>query len=220
MKTVKYPLDAKEVIAYKTTKKNIVIHGSFSRTIHTPFQGNGRDTQIIDTWNSLPEKYGCAYLIGVDGTCYETYNDDYWTNHLNLPRQQYLDKQSVGICLANELFLTKNGSRYYAFGTDKPYNYYDGEVYEKQFRGYDYWAKVKDIQIESLADTILSVCAKHIIVPKFYNGSAFNQRSLDVANIVVHSVLSQNVFDLPIDERFAKIFESKGIGVVKESRAY
>ena len=215
MNTVKYPLDAKEVIAYNTTKKFVVIHGSFSRTKHTPFQGNGRDTQIIDTWNSLPEKYGCAHLIGIDGTHYGTYDDNYWTNHLGLAKQQYLDKQSVGVCLANELFLIKNGSRYYAFGTDKPYNYYDGEVYETKFRGYDYWAKVKDVQIDTLANTILSVCAKHVITPKFYTHSQFNPRSLDTATVVVHSVLNDKVFDLPIDERFMSVFESKGIKLVK-----
>ena len=214
MSLIKYPL--KKVIAYETAKKHIVIHGSFSRTKHTPFQGDGRDTQIIDSWNAHGSKYGCPYLIGRSGDIYQTYDPLHWAYHLDLSgnKSGHYDKQSIGICLANELYLTKNGSRHYAFGIDKSYNYYEGEVYERKFRGYDYWSKLDDAQINSLVDLAMDTAKEFNIEPIYCRSQEFNPKIWDTATIFTHSVVNNKVFDIPLSEQVTAQFEQKGAKIL------
>lgn len=214
MKIISYPLDYKQWVATSVKKTHIVLHGSFSRSIRSPFQGNSRETQIIDTWNSSPEKYGCNYVIGLDGTVYQTFPEDEWAYHVNVHKKFFYDKNSVSVCFINELYLLKNSNNFYAFGIEKPHNLYQGEIYETKFKGYDYWAKLTEKQIEAGTTLVKDICDRQGISPVVCSNAAFNPQHWEHSTVLTHSVLNKDVYDFPLQTELINKFKTEGLKVV------
>ena len=149
----------------KTLKTQIVLH-------HTA--GGGNAENVIHGWNFNQERVGTAFVIDSKGEVFKCFDTEFWAYHLglktnfNLP----LNKGSIGIEVCNwgQLIKDKNG---------KYWNYYKGEVPEnevvqiKKFRGFEYYHKYNDAQIESLRKLILELCAKHGI-SKRYNSDMWD----------------------------------------------
>lgn len=213
----KYPLKEKLSINTELEKKYIVWHGSGARTKYTPYgKLPGKGTSIIDQWNAVGEKQGAAYVIDRDGVVYNTFDDAKWSYHLNLPNNQLIyDKQSVGIVLANELNLIKENGRYFAFDYGHTTNEYLGKVTSQSFRGYDFWARLDELQIDALLDLTLSIADKYKIPLKFYNGADWNPKVWESANIFTHANVNKLALDFPPFEPWviAKI-KARGIEIV------
>lgn len=195
----KYPLNEKLSIRTELQKQFIVWHGSGSRTKYTPYgKIPGKGTSIVDHWNNVKEKQGVAYIIDRDGTVFNTFDDSRWSYHLNLPTNQTsYDKQSVGISLANELNLIKDNGRFFAFDFAHNTNEYLGKVIQQSFRGYDYWAKLDESQIDSLIELTLQVADKYKIKPKFYSGADWNPKAWEQATILTHATVNKSALDFP-----------------------
>lgn len=189
------PLDVNSLIQYKLNdaqyfreehpKTQIFFH-------HTA--GNSNPYNVIDFWGSNPERIATAFVIGgnpttakfkqkpwKDGEILQAFSSKYWAYHLGLKQEvftkagvQYkpLDKTSIAIelCSWGQLQL-KDG---------KFINYVGGEVpanevveYSTPFRGFKYYHKYSDAQIESLIKLMKYLCEKFNI-PKTYNADIWD----------------------------------------------
>lgn len=195
----KYPLNEKLSIHTELEKQYIVWHGSGARTKFTPYgKTPSKGTCIVDHWNNVKEKQGVPYVIDRGGTVFNTFDDSRWSYHLNLPTNQIsYDKQSIGIVLANELNLIKENGRYFAFDYNHTTNEYFGKVVAQSFRGYDFWAKIDEAQIDALLELTMLLSEKYKIKPVFYSGNDWNPKAWESATILTHATVNQNALDFP-----------------------
>lgn len=166
-------LDDSQYFKEKTLKKQIVLH-------HTAGAGNA--VNVIHGWNFNPEKVATAFVIDIKGEVFKAFEPDFWAYHLGLKTNNNvtLNKGSIGIEVCNWGQLIKKGDKYY--------NYVNGEVPEievvqiTKFRGFEYYHKYNDLQIESLRKLVLELCAKYAI-NKQYNGDMW-----DISNNALNGV--------------------------------
>lgn len=139
-------------------KNQIVIH-------HTA--GGSNATNVIHGWNFNTEKVGTSFLIDGTGQIHKAFEPDYWAYHLGLKlgNNLSLNKGSIGIEICNwGQLIMKDG---------KFYNYVNKEVPSDQveriakFRGFEYYHKYNDAQLESLKWLLNDLCAKYSIDRKY-----------------------------------------------------
>ena len=160
-----YPLAAKQWLAEKTDKKWVVWHGTQGRTRETPANGKpGRATTSIDDWNSKPDRVGAPYLVDRDGTIYKTFDDSEWIYHLGLKGTDgKYDRAAVGIEIANELGLSRDGEKLHAFDFNTPNTVYTGRYLSQDWRDYHYFADFDEPQIDATIELTLDICDRHKI---------------------------------------------------------
>lgn len=149
----------------KQFKNQIVIH-------HTA--GSGKAANVIHGWDFNAERVGTAYVIDVSGEVVKAFEPEYWAYHLGLKSisNSQLNKNSIGIEICNWGQLIKKSDGKY-------YNYINKEVPESEvvqiakFRGFEYYHKYNDAQIESLRKLILELAAKFAI-PLDYNSDMWD----------------------------------------------
>lgn len=142
----------------KTFKNQIVLH-------HTA--GGGNAENVIHGWDFNVEKIATAYLIDGKGIVVKAFEPEYWAYHLGLKTSNNLplNKASIGIEICNWGQLIKKGEKYF--------NYINKEVPENEvvqiskFRGFEYYHKYNDLQIESLKKLLLELCTKFSIDKKY-----------------------------------------------------
>lgn len=155
-----YFLSDGEYLKDEYNKKQIFIH-------HTA--GSHRPDYVIDYWNRDKKKsngnrlrIATSYVIGgldikgkdksYDGLIYKAFEPKYWAFHLGVPT---LEKHSIGIELCNygPIILSKNGKYFNYVNIEVPKEH----VYEldKPFRGYRFYHKYTQKQIESLYNLLL-----------------------------------------------------------------
>lgn len=148
----------------KQVKTQIVLH-------HTAGGSNGDN--VIHGWDFNQERVGTAYVIDGNGKIIKAFEPDYWAYHLGLKTADNvkLNKSSIGIEVCNwGQLIYKNG---------KYLNYVNKEVSPsevvqiKKFRGFEFYHKYNDAQIESLRKLVLELCAKFGI-NKEYNGDIWD----------------------------------------------
>ena len=153
-------------------------------------------------------KVASSYIIGRksssvndglwDGKILNTFEDKYWSNHLDINNKDLNSKSiSIEICNYGPLTLGSDGRFYNS--VNKPI--LDSEVVklDKTYRGYDYFEKYTDAQIESTRKLILYLMNKHAveIEGRIYNENWFNYNDdLSKRGIRTHSQVSRDVFDL------------------------
>jgi N-acetyl-anhydromuramyl-L-alanine amidase AmpD len=148
----------------KTFKNQIVLH-------HTA--GGSNAENVIHGWNFNPERIGTAFIIDNKGEVFKAFDPEFWAYHLGLKTAENgkLNKASIGIEVCNWGQLIKK--------QDKYFNYLNKEVPEsevvqiKKFRGFEFYHKYNDAQIESLRKLILELCAKFEI-KKNYNSDMWD----------------------------------------------
>jgi hypothetical protein len=172
MRIIDYILPFGEYYADIRTKDTIYLH-------HTA--GGHRPDWTIDGWKHDRTKTGdklavaTAYVIGgisttngdasFDGVVYRAFDDKYWAHHLGLKQQnnKRLNQKSIAIEICNygPLVRTLDG-RYI--------NYVKKEVPESMvvtldepFRGYKYYHRYTDKQLESLTSLLKDLSLRHNI---------------------------------------------------------
>lgn len=148
----------------KTLKTQIVLH-------HTASGGNAEN--VIHGWNFNPERIGTSFCIDSKGEVFKAFEPEFWAYHLGLKTADNvkLNKGSIGIEVCNWGQLIKKGNEFY--------NYVNKVVPEnevvqiKKFRGFEYYHKYNDAQIESLRKLLLELCAKFGI-SKHYNADMWD----------------------------------------------
>lgn len=172
MRTVDYILPFGEYYADIRKKDTVYIH-------HTA--GGHRPDWSIDGWKHDRNKTGgklavaTAYVIGgisttsgnesYDGLVYRAFDEKYWAHHLGLKQQnnRNLNQRSIGIELCNygPLVLDREG---------RFINYVNREVpasmvvtLDEPFRGYKYYHRYTDKQLDSLRTLLLGIAERHNI---------------------------------------------------------
>lgn len=151
----------KSVRYYKATakKKRIII-----KNLHW-----ARDSQVDMLFelleNDVSINLNDAFLIDFNGNIYRLYQE-YYTGDIT-PFGYYYNLSSVSIAVLNEGVVVKKGNSYISS--------YTGRINEKdviqlsEWRGYNYFAKYTDEQIDALCDLILYLLRNNDITFNFTN---------------------------------------------------
>jgi len=159
-----------------------------------------------------PLKVGVSYIIGRksssndekvwDGKILNTFDDKYWAYHLGINSNQSLDlnSKSIGIEFCNYGPLTLGIDGRFYNSVNKPINEKDVVKLDRPYRGYDYFERYTNSQLESARSLILHLINKHAIKidGKIYNENWFNYNSYYHSNggIRTHSHIRKDVFDI------------------------
>lgn len=197
------------------TRKHIFLH-------HTSGWNNPYDT-IHDWETDSRGKIGAHYVIGgvniktgdnkYDGEIVKCIPDDYFAWHLGSTSTHGINfemhKTSIGIEICNFGWLTQKNGKYYTYtGQEMPAKYVEDLGFK--FRGYQYWHKFTDAQIDSLYNLLVMLGKKHSInlskglaarLLKMTPNDAF-EHSKDVLSgkitgILSHSNVRKDKWDVP-----------------------
>lgn len=158
-----------------------------------------------------PLKVATSFVIGRrsstsndnawDGKILRAFDDKYWAYHLGISKNsKNLNSRSVGIELCNygPLTLTKSGS--FLNYVNKPLK--ESEVVElsNPFRGYKYWEKYTDLQLENLRKLLLHLIDKWNIEFErgIYNEEWFeyNDKWFTTGGLRTHTQVRRDKYDL------------------------
>lgn len=159
-----------------------------------------------------PLRVGTSYVIGRkssstgdktwDGKILKAFDDKYWAYHLgiNHPKSKELNSNSIGIELCNYGPLTKGkDGRFYNY-VNKPILDEDVVKLDKPFRGYEYYEKYTDFQIESLRKLLVHLINKYQLSfdSKSYNESWFDYSEtwFTSGGFRTHTQVRKDKFDL------------------------
>jgi len=163
---INYPLKETEYIKKQTAKKAIVLH--FTAGWPSPYQ-------TIDIWNADGQRKGTSFVIGGveangggawDGKILQAFDSEFYDYHLFkwFSGSEIIEQSTIGIELCNWGPLTfRNGNFYTYANTILP----KSQVVELDvpFKGYKFWHKFSDKQIDSLEYLLLFLLKKHAIQP-------------------------------------------------------
>lgn len=176
------------------------------------FQKDDNGNPILDkSGNPKPLKVGTSFVVGRrssstgdelwDGKILRAFEDKYWSYHLGINKDSLnLNSKSIGIEICNygPLTLGKDG-RFYNY-VNKPVNESEVVALDKSFRGYKYWEKYTDAQLDSTRKLILYLSNKWgIEIQKgIYNESWFDYSEGWFSNggLRSHTQVRKDKFDI------------------------
>lgn len=176
------------------------------------YQKDDDGNAILDaTGNPTPLRVGTSYVIGRksstsdesywDGRILKAFDDKYWAYHLGITRNsRNLNSRSIGIEICNYGPLTMRKDGIFFNYVNKPIR--ESEIVElsKPFRGYKYWEKYTDLQLENIRKLILHLSEKWEI--KFERGVydenwfEYNDRWFSNGGLRSHTQVRKDKFDL------------------------
>lgn len=139
-------LPAGQYVRSKTAKSLVVLH-------HT---AGGSAESSVRWWKQTASRIATAFIIGRDGTVYQSFDPDYWAYHLGIGGS--IEKRSVGIELANWGPLTRKGSAYRSWAGG-PVDV--AGVHEHPWRGERYWEAYPDAQVEAAVALTVDLCGRY-----------------------------------------------------------
>jgi N-acetyl-anhydromuramyl-L-alanine amidase AmpD len=155
-----------QYFAESSPKSQIYLH-------HTA--GNGNAEGVSRYWNGNDSRIATAFIIGENGTIVQCFSSKHWAWHLGIDQEDFarngakysnLNKSSVGIEVCNWGYLKKKGDKYYNYAGGVVNTSYVTEL-DQPYKGYKYWYKYSDAQIESLRQLVVYLCDTYD-VPKEY----------------------------------------------------
>lgn len=144
----------------------------------------------IHYWNSDEVRVATSYVIdGNTGIPYEVFHPDYWAYHLGVKGTNgKLDKTSLGIEICAFGPLLKKGQDFYAW----PNKYTTAKVDAKDvytldtpFRGYTYYFKYTDAQLENVEKLLRLLITRYKIPVQ----KSFDMKWLDYNQDVIKNIL-------------------------------
>jgi hypothetical protein len=136
--------------------------------IHHTVGGSARST--FNWWRDDRNIIGTAYIIARDGTVFEVFNPDNWAWQfgLNWPYEDRIafEKRHIGIEIASEGGLKEHNGNLYCFdrisdrtlkNRNRAFDY--GQIY----RGYRYFDRYEQAQVDSLSELINDLCTRFTI---------------------------------------------------------
>lgn len=177
------------------------------------FQKDKDGNPILDSkGNKKPLRVGTSFVIGRsssssddklwDGKILRAFDDRYWSYHLGIngSKSESLNSKSIGIEICNygPLKLAKD-SRFYNY-VNKPINEKDVVELDEEFRGYKYWEKYTDLQLDSLRKLIIFLKNRWSIEFEsgIYNKDWFNydEKWFNLGGLRTHTQVRKDKFDL------------------------
>jgi len=167
LKIIEKHLPNAEYFPNSTPKDTIYLH-------HTA--GSHRPDWVIDWWNKDRSRsgnkirVGTSYVIGGkstrnpretkwDGVVYEAFRPSYWAHHLGLKSRKntFLNQKSIGIEICNYGPLTvTNDGRFFTY-VKTEVNHKDVVELGDKFRGFTYYHKYSDAQLEALETLLFKI---------------------------------------------------------------
>jgi hypothetical protein len=143
------------------------------------------------------------YVVDRCGNIYRLFDESFWSYHLGssaIGGNAVMSKQSIGIEISNYGPLKeKDGKFIDAYGNT--YTSKAEQVDSVSYRGYNYYAKMTDVQKHALAHLLKYLSEKHGIPLNFkeYTGEVFASPEEAVAyrGVFCHSNVRKDKFDLP-----------------------
>jgi len=203
---VKIPFGDDQYFKAVYPKEQIVLHHTVS---------NGSAQAVADYWESLDNRIGTPIVLDKEGVMHQLFSSRYYAGHIgnvqdemksfNLPYRS-CSKTSIGVELVNMGGLKKVDNKYInAYGTE-----YTGETvhYPNSYRGYNFFAKYPDKQIEGLRRLLIYWCNRYDI-PCNYNEDVWdvNIRALSgEKGVFTHTSFRDDKSDLhPQEELIAML---------------
>lgn len=134
----------------KNEKKQIVLH-------HTVSNGNAKNVQAW--WAKTPERIGTAFIIDGEGKIHQCFSSAQFAHHLGCKTKNNtkLNEESIGIEICSWGWLKKLAGKFYnSNGAEIPAN----QVCDlgQKWKGYQYWQKYTDKQIEATRQLLVYLC--------------------------------------------------------------
>lgn len=221
-----------EVSYYKSScpKKQIVLHHTVSNPVNSQADA--------DYWKSLPSHIACAYIQSLDGSFLQLFEDEFWGHHLgvtsaSLKQQGFIDYSSRNVLLNQQsiaveidawggLFLgtggiVKIGGKGVATTKGVFYNAYGSpidsklEVVNIPWRGFEYFQKYSDAQVESLGTLLQDIMRRYSIPSYGLKDGNFNVRRdalVSTPGIFSHSNYRSDKSDLYPDFRIISMLKN------------
>lgn len=177
------PLQPNEYIQERTAKGAITLHltaGSNSPhfTRDTWELDNLMNAQSVATHFVVAGKFTFPQNPAFNtesGEIYQTFPLDFWAYHVNW--NPTANKNNIGIEICNAGMLVKRGDKYFApaLGREIPAE----EVEEINFRGFQYWHRITDAQIEGLKTLLTSLLATYPEIKEAVQAQNFDARWSD-----------------------------------------
>lgn len=180
--------------------------------------GNGNAEGVSRYWNGNDSRIATAFIIGENGTIVQCFSSKHWAWHLGIDQEDFarngakysnLNKLSVGIEVCNWGYLKKKGDKYYNYAGGVVNPSYVTEL-EIPYKGYKYWYKYSDAQIESLRQLVVYLCDTYDI-PKEYRSEiwAIDKEAFKGSKgIFTHNSVRKDKSDMYPDPRVIKMLEN------------
>lgn len=156
-------------------KTQIILH-------HTA--GGPNSDNVLAGWKANLEKIATAFIISgpgkgcVDGEIVQAFASKHWAYGLGLKestfhslglKYQSLDKSAIQIEVCNYGFVTEKNGKFYTYvNSEIPAS--EVTKLDVPYKGYQYWHKYSDAQIESLRKLIIFLGEKYGISVKYKEG--------------------------------------------------
>jgi hypothetical protein len=163
---------------------------------------------------------GTAYVIDHDGTIFEVFEPGCWAYQFGLawtPAGRIaFEQRFIGIEIASEGGLTEANGRLYAFDrispkTEKPKH--EAFDYGKPYRGYRYFDRYEDAQVDSLIQLIDFLCDRYDI-PRLVPDRSFDYHSdhlEDFQGIIGHAMVRRDKSDpAPVESLWQRLVRDCG----------
>jgi len=208
MQIIKQIMPKEQYVSTKTKKSKIILH-------HTA--GSHQPEWVIDGWEANPVRVGTHYVIGgksttngdtkFDGKIYQAVPEENFIYHLGT--NGTTDKISIGIEVCNYgPLVLKNGV--YLNYVHKPVPASDVVDLGYTWRGYRFWHKYTDTQLESLKELILDISERYKInVKKVWSKVSFDfSTNLQKDGLTTHGNFRKDKVDLCPQPNLIKMLNS------------
>jgi N-acetyl-anhydromuramyl-L-alanine amidase AmpD len=198
-----------QYFAESSPKTQIYLH-------HTA--GNGNAEGVSRYWNGNDSRIATAFIIGENGTIVQCFSSKHWAWHLGIDQEDFarngakysnLNKLSVGIEVCNWGYLKKKGDKFYNYAGGVVNPSYVTEL-ETPYKGYKYWYKYSDAQIESLRQLVVYLCETYDI-PKDYRSEIWaidKEAFKGTKGIFTHNSVRKDKSDMYPDPRVIKMLQN------------
>lgn len=198
-----------QYFAESSPKTQIYLH-------HTA--GNGNAEGVSRYWNGNDSRIATAFIIGENGTIVQCFSSRHWAWHLGIDTEDFarngakysnLNKLSVGIEVCNWGYLKKKGDKYYNYAGGVVNPSYVTEL-DQPYKGYKYWYKYSDAQIESLRQLVVYLCETYDI-PKDYRSEIWaidKEAFKGTKGIFTHNSVRKDKSDIYPDPRVIKMLQN------------
>lgn len=195
-----------EIIQLKAAFDSYYTHTATAKTQIFLHFTVGMVTSDIATLSRQDTKVSVSYVVDRQGHIYQLFDPKYWSYHLGgsaVGGNSVLSKQSVGIEISNYGPLKKDGSSFID-AYKNTYTTHPDDVYTiPAYRGYSYFAKMTDIQIDAVCYLIKYLCSTQSIPDTFKDnmGTTFKTAKEATAfkGICCHTDVRTDKFDWPED---------------------
>jgi len=177
----------------KTVKKSICLHFTVGYI--------KSDTTALSTKDN---NVSVSYVVDRTGRIYEMFPDTEWSYHLGsgaVGGNGAMSKQSIGIEISNYGPLKLSGESLLDAYKNEYCKVSETQFYDKlNYRGYDYFASMTDVQISATAALIKYLGRKHDIPMNFMPSDApfaSNAEALAFKGVFYHTNVRKDKFDWP-----------------------